>query len=100
MISFDSVRDDLRYALRTLRRTAPLSIGVTLTLAIGIGINAVILSLFNGLLFRSPATREPSTFVAIYARPSGCGTRKCMAPTPWRRSRTSTPSAWRAARSP
>jgi hypothetical protein len=36
---------DLRYSLRLVRRTAPLSIAVVLTLVVGIGLNSVVFSL-------------------------------------------------------
>jgi putative ABC transport system permease protein len=62
---------DLRYGLRMVRRTAPLSIAVVLTLVVGLGLNSVVFSLFNGLLFRAPVTRDPATFVQVYGRPSG-----------------------------
>ena len=46
---------DLRYALRSIRRTAGLSIAVALTLVVGVCMNSVVVSLFNGLLFRPSA---------------------------------------------
>jgi hypothetical protein len=56
---------DVRYAVRMIRRAPSLSVAVVLTLALGLGLNSVVLSLFNGLLFRAPVSREPATFVQI-----------------------------------
>ena len=62
---------DLRYNARIIRREGPLSMAVVLTLVVGLGMNSVVFSLFNGLLFRPWAMRDPDSFVQIYARPSG-----------------------------
>jgi putative ABC transport system permease protein len=67
----DVVFQDLRYAARTLRRASPLSLAVVLTLALGLGLNAVLFSLFNGLLFRPVVSHDADSFVQIYARVSG-----------------------------
>jgi len=75
-----ALAQDLRYNARVIRRSAPLSIAVVLTLIVGLGLNAVVFSLFNGLLFRPPATRDPDTFVQIYAQLSGLWTRESHGP--------------------
>jgi hypothetical protein len=62
---------DLRYSVRVIRRTGPLSIALVLILIAGLGTNSVVFSLFNGLLFRPSATRDPDSFVQIYAQLSG-----------------------------
>ena len=62
---------DLRYNARIIRRDGALSTAVLLTLIVGLGMNSVVFSLFNGLLFRPWAMRDPDSFVQIYARPSG-----------------------------
>jgi hypothetical protein len=67
----DVLAQDLRYNARVIRRSGPLSIAVVLTLIVGLGINSIVFSLFNGLLFRPWATRDPDSFVHVYARPSG-----------------------------
>jgi hypothetical protein len=41
-----------------------------LTFVLGIGLNSVVFSVCNGLLFRASVSRDPS-FVVIYSKPSG-----------------------------
>jgi hypothetical protein len=62
---------DLRFGVRLVRRSPPLSLAIVLTLVIGIGLNAVVFSLFNGLLFRAHVSRDPASFVQIYVQLSG-----------------------------
>jgi hypothetical protein len=67
----DVLAQDLRYNARIIRSEGALSIAVLLTLIVGLGMNSVVFSLFNGLLFRPWAMRDPGSFVQVYARPSG-----------------------------
>src|SRR5215204_3636878 len=52
---FDAVRDDVRYALRQLRRAPAFSAALALTFALGIGANATMFEILDRLLFRPPA---------------------------------------------
>lgn len=62
----DSVLQDVRYAVRVLRRAPGYTLVAALTLALGIGANASIFALVNGLLLRPPAgIREPDRLVQI-----------------------------------
>src|SRR5689334_1078750 len=49
----DDLRQDLRYAVRTLRRTPAFTLVVILTVALGIGANTTIFSLFNAIMLRT-----------------------------------------------
>jgi putative ABC transport system permease protein len=61
----DFVRD-LRFALRTVLRQPGYALAVVATLAIGIGANTAIFSIFNWILFRPlPAVEHPDELVTI-----------------------------------
>src|ERR1700759_4236654 len=48
----ESIGQDLRYAIRGLRKAPGFTVVVVLTLAIGIGGTTAVFSILNGLLFR------------------------------------------------
>src|SRR5215467_12641351 len=50
LIWIDQIRQDVRYALRTIRGTPTVSLAIIATLALGIGANAAIFSLVNNVL--------------------------------------------------
>jgi macrolide transport system ATP-binding/permease protein len=56
---------DVRYALRQLRKTPSFTTTVLLTLALGIGANAAIFTLMNAVLMKSLPVADPKTLVRL-----------------------------------
>src|SRR5579859_3244282 len=56
---------DLRYALRSIRRQPGLALAAVLTLALGLGVNAGVFTVLQGLLFRARVENNPETFVHL-----------------------------------
>jgi predicted permease len=65
----DSMLQDLRYALRTLRRSPGLAAAAILTLGLGIGATTTIFTWMDGLVLRPfPEVRETERLVRVYTR--------------------------------
>ena len=63
----DHLQQDVRYALRGLRRSPGFAFGVIATLALGIGANAAMFGVVDRLMFRPyPMLRDPDTAHRIY----------------------------------
>jgi putative ABC transport system permease protein len=62
---FDELRQDVRYAFRTIVRTPIVSLAVIVTFALGIGANAAIFSLVNGVLLTPLPYSSPDRIVVV-----------------------------------
>src|SRR5262249_27978742 len=65
--SLEAMWQDATYTLRDLRRNPTFTLGIVLTLALGIGANAAMFSLIDRLLFRAPAGMiDPDAVHQVY----------------------------------
>lgn len=66
-LRWESLVQDLRYAVRGLRSKPAFTLAVTVTLALGIGANTAMFSVVDRLLFRPPALlRDPARTHRVY----------------------------------
>src|ERR1700747_318448 len=65
------VVQDVRYSWRQLRRSPIFAAIAVLTLALGIGLNSAIFALFDALMLRPLAVRDPNTLVNVYQQVQG-----------------------------
>ena len=61
---------DLRYSVRTLRRSPAFATVAVLVLALGVGVNTAVFSIVNAVFFRTLPVHAPEQLVYIYS-PSG-----------------------------
>jgi predicted permease len=67
---FEQLAQDVRYAVRGLRRSPVFAITTVATLALGIGANTAMFSVIDALLLRPLPVHEPERVVAVYRGPT------------------------------
>ena len=71
----DDLARDVFYAFRTFRRAPLAALTVVATVALGLGLVAVVFTVYNFLMLRVDAVRSPGELFAVkLSRPAGPGT--------------------------
>jgi putative ABC transport system permease protein len=68
---FETLWQDLRYGLRMMRRTPVITAMALLSLALGIGANTAIFSLFDAVILRMLPVQRPQELAQIVSMPNG-----------------------------
>jgi predicted permease len=70
-LSIETVRRDLRYALRSLRKSPGLTVLAVLALGLGIGVNTAVFTIADWFLFRPLAVSDPGALAYLAVRIEG-----------------------------
>lgn len=68
MIAFGLVYHDIKYALRGLRQHRSFTAAAVLTIALGIGINTALFTVFDAFVLKPLPVQDPSTLVSFEGR--------------------------------
>ena len=69
-IPFDSVVRDVRYAVRSFRHAPLVALTIVTTVALGLGLVAVVFTFLNAVIFRADEVRNPHELFAVERHPS------------------------------
>ncbi|MFZ0591402.1 MAG: ABC transporter permease [Bryobacteraceae bacterium] len=69
--AISSMARDVKYALRTARKSPAFPLVTILTLALGIGANSTIFSILSRFVLRPPPVGEPNTLMALHTTHDG-----------------------------
>jgi putative ABC transport system permease protein len=72
---FADLAYDVRHGLRRIRKSPLVSIATILTLALGIGLDAGVFTLVDGMVFRARVSEDPDSFVQLDVASTGAGSR-------------------------
>jgi len=78
----ETLRQDVRYALRSFAKSPGFTAVVVMTLALGIGANAAIFGLMDQVMFRLLPVRDPGGLTAVAAVPAGDPSKSNATPFP------------------
>ena len=67
--TIDTARQDVSYAWRMVKRSPGFTFFATLTIALGLGANAAIFSLVDGVLLKSFGYPDPERIVQLWEKP-------------------------------